>query len=82
LAGAILLRNAATQLGDLGLKMVQFLLRLAADLSLRVLFAGNYERSKEVVECTAIEYAQLFPGSANQTVAFLPPLVENKKSDA
>jgi ankyrin repeat protein len=55
--------HAATQHFDLGLPMVELLLKRGADLSVRVKLPGHYERPEEWVECTPAEYAGLFPGS-------------------
>jgi hypothetical protein len=63
--------HAATQHGDHGLPVVQFLVERGADLSLRVRLPGHYERPGEVVECTPLGYAMLFPGTPGRTVAFL-----------
>jgi ankyrin repeat protein len=63
--------HAATQFYDWGLPVVEFLVKHGADLSLRAKLPGHYERPEEFVECTAIEYGRLFPGTENQTVAFL-----------
>ncbi|HEY2548774.1 MAG TPA: ankyrin repeat domain-containing protein [Candidatus Acidoferrum sp.] len=68
--------HAATQFWDGGLPVTQFLVERGADLSLRAKLPGHYERSGEVVECTPLGYALLFPGNEhktqhNKTVAFL-----------
>ena len=63
--------HAATQFGDLGLPVVQLLVRQGADLSLRVKLPGHYEGLGEVVECTVLGYALGFPGDAVKTVALL-----------
>jgi len=42
-----------------------------ANLGLRVRLPGHYERPDEVVECTPLDYARLFPGRESQTVAYL-----------
>ena len=63
--------HAATQFYDYGLPVVEFLAENGADLSLRVMLPGHYERPEEFVECTALGYARLFPGTENKTVAFL-----------
>jgi ankyrin repeat protein len=55
--------HAATQHFDLGLPMVELLLKRGADLSVRAKLPGHYERPEECVECTPLEYAALFPGS-------------------
>jgi hypothetical protein len=58
------------------LSMAQFLVERGADLSVRVKLPGHYERPGEVVECTPLGYAMLFPENEhknqhNETVAFL-----------
>jgi ankyrin repeat protein len=63
--------HAVTQFGDWGLPVAQLLLERGADLSVRVKLAGHYERPGEVVECTPMRYAMLFPGDENKTVAML-----------
>jgi hypothetical protein len=63
--------HAITQFNDCGLPVAQFLVDRGADLSLRAKLPGHYERPGEVVECTPLGYAKLFPGNENKTVAFL-----------
>jgi ankyrin repeat protein len=63
--------HAATQRGDCGLPLVQFLTEHGADLSLRATLPGYYENPGEVVECTPLGYALLFPGTRGPTSAFL-----------
>ena len=68
--------HAATQFFDGGLPMTQFLVERGADLSLRAKLPGHYERPDEIVECTPLGYAILFPGEEhktqyNKTVEFL-----------
>jgi ankyrin repeat protein len=63
--------HAATQFGDTGLPMVRLLLERGADLSVRAKLPGHYEREGEVVECTPLGYALLFPEGANPVVALL-----------
>jgi ankyrin repeat protein len=53
--------HAVTQSHDLGLAVVQLLLDRGADLTIRAKLPGHYERPQEIVECTPLEYAQLFP---------------------
>jgi ankyrin repeat protein len=55
--------HAATHHFDIGLPMVELLLKRGADLSVRGKLPGHYERPEEWVECTPAEYAGLFPGS-------------------
>jgi ankyrin repeat protein len=63
--------HAVTQYGDWGWPMAQLLLERGADLSVRARLPGHYQRPGEVVECTPLEYAVLFPGIENKTVALL-----------
>ena len=63
--------HAASQFYDEGLTIVRLLLDRGADLSIRVKLPGNYERPGEIVECTPLEYAQLFPGEPSKTVDLL-----------
>jgi hypothetical protein len=60
-----------TQYNDWGLPLAQFLVEHGADLTVRAKLPGHYERPGEIVECTPLGYAQLFPGNENRTVAFL-----------
>ena len=63
--------HAVTQYGDWGLPVAQLLMERGADLSVRAKLPGHYERPGEVVECTPLGYAMLFPGGENKTVALL-----------
>jgi ankyrin repeat protein len=63
--------HAVTQFDDAGLAVARLLIERGADLSLRVKLPGDYERPGEVVECTPLGYALLFPGTAGRTVALL-----------
>lgn len=63
--------HAVTQFGDWGLPLAQFLVDHGADLAVRAKLPGHYERPGEIVECTPLGYALLFPGNENKTVAFL-----------
>lgn len=63
--------HAVTQFNDFGLSVAQFLIDQGADLSIRVKLPGHYERLDEVVECTPLGYARLFPGVEGKTVALL-----------
>lgn len=63
--------HAVTQFRDLGLPAAQLLLERGADLTLRVKLPGQYERLDEVVECTPLGYALLFPGGESKTVTLL-----------
>ena len=63
--------HAATQFGDYGLAVARLLLERGADLSIRVKLPGHYERPGEIVACTPLEYAVLFPGGESATVQLL-----------
>jgi hypothetical protein len=65
--------HAVTQSVDGGLPVTQLLVERGADLAIRVKLPGDYERPGEIVQCTALGYALLFPGGATQrkTVTFL-----------
>jgi ankyrin repeat protein len=63
--------HAVTQFGDWGLPVAQLLLERGADLSVRVKLPGHYQKPGDVVECTPMGYAMLFPGDENKTVAML-----------
>jgi len=63
--------HAVTQYGDWGLPVAQLLLERGADLSVRVNLPGHYERPGEVVQCTPLGYALLFPGHESKSVALL-----------
>jgi hypothetical protein len=66
--------HAVSQFYDYGLAMVEFLVAAGADLSLRAKIPGHYERLDEFVECNAVEYGAMFPGTPNKTVAFMESL--------
>lgn len=63
--------HAATQPGDAGLPLVQLLVERGADLTVRARVPGHYEAPGEVLECTAFEYALLFPGGRGSTAEYL-----------
>lgn len=63
--------HAATQFDDEGLEVVRLLLARGADASMRATVPGHYERPGEMVECSAGEYASLFPGGESETVTLL-----------
>lgn len=63
--------HAVTQYNDYGLAVAQLLLDRGADLSVRVKLPGHYERPGEIVECTALGYAQLFPSRESKSVHLL-----------
>jgi ankyrin repeat protein len=54
--------HCVTQFYDWGVPMTELLLQRGADLSVRARLPGHYERPEEFVECTPLEYAELFPG--------------------
>lgn len=66
--------HAVSQFYDYGLPMVEFLVSRGADLTLRAEVPGHYEREDEFVECNAVEYGAVFPGTEGKTVAFLEAL--------
>jgi ankyrin repeat protein len=63
--------HAATQFRDAGLPIVELLLENGADLSIRARLPGHYERPEEIIECTPLEYASLFPGGQSKVVMLL-----------
>ena len=63
--------HAVTQFCDWGLPVVKFLVEQRTNLGLRVFLPGHYERPDEVVECTPLGYARLFPGKETKTIDFL-----------
>lgn len=68
--------HAVSQFNDFGLRVAQLLLERGADLFVRAVLPGYYERPREVVECTPLGYALRFPGSShhapnNKTIAIL-----------
>jgi hypothetical protein len=71
IGGQTAIFHAVTQFGDWGLPVAQLLLECGADLSVRTKLPGHYERPEEIVECTPLEYAILFPGGENKTVKLL-----------
>ena len=71
LGGQTPIFHAATQNHDFGVDVVRLLLSRRADLTVRCQLPGYYERPKEVFTGTVLDYARMFPGSANQTVDLL-----------
>jgi hypothetical protein len=63
--------HAATQREDAGLPIVRLFVERGADLRLRARLPGHHERPGEIVECTPLGYALLFPGDRGPTSAFL-----------
>lgn len=58
--------HAVTQFFDWGLPVAELLIDRGADLHLTVRLPGHYERPEEMVECTPLSYARLFPGGSYQ----------------
>ena len=72
IGGQTPLFHAVTQFGDHGMAMARVLLDRGADLKIRARLPGHYERPTEVVECTLLEYACLFPeGNQNPAINLL-----------
>jgi ankyrin repeat protein len=63
--------HAATQPDDCGLSMVRFLVDRGADLTVRAKLPGHYEKPGEIVDCTPLGYALLFPGNQGPTSVLL-----------
>lgn len=63
--------HAATQREDAGLPIVRLLVERGADLAVRARLPGHYEAPGEVLDCTPLEYALLFPGDQGPTSAYL-----------
>jgi ankyrin repeat protein len=59
--------HAVTQFHDWGLPVAELLVENGADLSVRVKLPGHYERPEEVVHCTPLGYALLFPGGEKES---------------
>jgi ankyrin repeat protein len=73
IGGQTAIFHAVTQFDDGGLPVTTTLVERGADLAVRVKLPGHYERPGEIVECTPLGYARLFPGGTTQTktVTFL-----------
>jgi ankyrin repeat protein len=71
IGGQTPLFHAASQFFDYGLEVTRFLVASGANLAIRVKLPGHYERPEEFVECTAMGYAQRFPGGEARTLEFL-----------
>jgi ankyrin repeat protein len=65
IGGQTPLFHSVTQFSDWGLPVVRLLLDRGADLTVRVKIPGHYSCPGEVVECTPLGYARLFPGGNN-----------------
>ncbi len=71
IGGQTAIFHAATQGGDSGLSIVKLLVDRGADLTMRAKLPGHYEKPGEIVDCTPLGYALLFPGNQGPTSAFL-----------
>jgi hypothetical protein len=71
IGGQTAIFHAATQGGDCGFSIVRFLVDQGADLSVHAKLPGHYEKPGEIVECTPLGYALLFPGNHGPTSTFL-----------
>jgi ankyrin repeat protein len=63
--------HAVTQFYDWGFPVAQLLLENGADLSVRAELPGHYEKPDEIVECTPLGYALLFPGGPEESKSAL-----------
>lgn len=63
--------HAASQFHDYGLEATKYLVASGANLGIRARIPGHYDRPEEFVECTALGYAELFPGTQSRTIEFL-----------
>ena len=63
--------HAVSQFYDWGLPVARVLVERGADLGVRALLPGHYERPDEFVEGTPLGYALRFPGTESRTVEFL-----------
>jgi len=63
--------HAVTQFEDWGFSVAQLLVDHGADLSVRAKLPGHYERPDDLIECTPLGYARLFPGSSPNKSASL-----------
>jgi ankyrin repeat protein len=63
--------HAVSQFYDYGLEVARFLMASGANLAVRAKLPGHYERPEEFVECTALSYAEMFPGGETKTLALL-----------
>jgi ankyrin repeat protein len=63
--------HAVTQFYDWGFPVAQLLVETGADLSVRAKLPGHYEQPDEIVECTPLGYALLFPGGPEESKSAL-----------
>jgi ankyrin repeat protein len=71
IGGQTAIFHAATQPGDCGFSIVKFLVDRGADLTVQARLPGHYEKPGEIVDCTPLGYALLFPGNHGPASAFL-----------
>jgi ankyrin repeat protein len=71
IGGQTAIFHAVTQFGDYGLAVAELLIKRGADLSVRVMLPGDYERGGEIVECTTLGYALLFGGPGDRRTVTL-----------
>lgn len=65
LGGQTPIFHAVTQFDDWSYAVAQLLVERGADLALRAKIPGHYEHPGEIVDCTPLGYALLFPGGPN-----------------
>ena len=58
--------HAVTQFDDFGYDVAALLIDRGADLGIRAIVPGHYERDDDVLEATPLGYALRFPGDRNQ----------------
>lgn len=63
--------HPVSQFDDYGLSITRFLVDHGADLSVRVMLPGHYERPEEFVMASPLGYALRFPGTENATTRLL-----------
>jgi ankyrin repeat protein len=71
IGGQTPLFHAVTQFYDWGFAVAQLLVESGADLSVRAKLPGHYEQPNEIVECTPLGYALLFPGDPAESKSAL-----------
>jgi ankyrin repeat protein len=71
IGGQTAMFHAASQTDDGGFSIVKFLVDRGADLTVRAKLPGHYEKPGEIVDCTPLGYALLFPGNQGPTSSFL-----------
>lgn len=71
LGGQTPIFHAATQFRDAGLPLVELLVKRGADLQVCANLPGHYEAPGQVVDCSPLGYALLFPGDQGPVQAYL-----------